>query len=170
MKIFSTRLLFLIIPLTLILSCKKDGLTKATQNGANTFSCKINGAVFQPCKKQLIGDPALYGGMDESFNEAFVIADCYNGFPKKSISIKLHNFHGTEVYLLSNSDYLCIYQEYGLDSVKEYFSTDGKVTITKDDKVNYILSGTFEFTAANADSTNDIVTITDGRFDISYKR
>jgi hypothetical protein len=177
MKIFSTRLLFVFISFSLILSCKKDGLTKATQNGANTFSCKINGKAFQPCRDEgLFGSPSLWGGVSISaMTIASINAKCNNNFPKKTISIELSNFHGEGEYLLSDPNNNGSYTEYipVLPLVRVYESpatTAGKVIITKDDRANYILSGTFEFTAANTDSTNDIVTITDGRFDISYKR
>jgi hypothetical protein len=38
----------LLLPIVLAASCKKDGLTKETQTGANTFSCKVNGKVYTP--------------------------------------------------------------------------------------------------------------------------
>jgi hypothetical protein len=178
MKIFSTRLLFLIIPLTLILSCKKDGLTKATQNGANTFSCKINGKAFQPCRDEvLFGSPSLWGGVSISaITIARVTAKCfYTNFPKRDISIELSDFHGLGEYPLSDPNNRGIYNEYipVLPLIKTYeslYTTTGKIIITKDDRTNFILSGTFEFKAANKDNTNDIITITDGGFDISYKR
>ncbi|HEX8356504.1 MAG TPA: hypothetical protein VF610_03795 [Segetibacter sp.] len=56
MKNISTKLLIIFLSFLLILSCKKDGLTKATEKGANTFSCKINGKVFTPCR-----DNGLFG-------------------------------------------------------------------------------------------------------------
>lgn len=177
MKNFSTRLLFLFISLHLILSCKKDCLTKATQNGANTFSCKINGKVFQPCKDEgLFGSPSLYGGVSvNAIDIARVTGKCYNTYPQQNISIELSNFHGEGEYLFSNSNNNGTYTEYIpvlplVHSYKSSYTTTGKVIITKDDRTNFILSGSFEFTAANKDSTNDIVTITDGHFDISYKR
>jgi hypothetical protein len=46
-------------------------------------------------------------------------------------------------------------------------STQGKLTITKYDKINRIISGRFFFTGKDA-VTGKIVNITDGRFDIKY--
>lgn len=85
MKTSITKLLFLFISLHLILSCKKDGLTKATQKGANTFSCKINGKAFQPCRDEgLFGSPSLWGGVSISaITIASISAKCNNNFPKK---------------------------------------------------------------------------------------
>ncbi len=43
----SLKLLLLFVAFLIFFSsCLKEKLTKATQNGANTFSCKINGRVF----------------------------------------------------------------------------------------------------------------------------
>ncbi len=106
MKNLSTQLVLFFISFTLILSCKKDGLTKATQNGANTFSCKINGKVFQPCKDEgLFGSPSLWGGVNISAMAiASINAKCNNNFPKKTISVEFSNFNGEGEYLLSDSN------------------------------------------------------------------
>ncbi len=151
-------------------TCKKDKLPKATEKGANTFGCKINGVSFKPCENKYISDPTLYGGMDQTFNEAFVTAECNNPKPQRRVYIQLYNFRGVGDYLLSDSNNICTYKQRYPDKIYQSFLTGkGKVTITKDDRTNYILSGTFEFTAANQDNSNDVVTVTDGRFDVSYK-
>ncbi len=173
MKNLSTLLVLFFISFTLIISCKKDGLTKATQNGANTFSCKINGTAFQPCQNQgLFGGPTLYGGVSVStIATATINAECNNPYPQRHVSIYIDNFKGTGEYNLQDTaNNICKYQEYVPDkNYLSFYTKTGKVTITKDDRTNFILSGTFEFTAANKDSLNDIVTVTSGRFDISYK-
>lgn len=45
-KIKMIRVLILLLSLVIVVSCKKEKLTKATQTGANTFSCKVNGKVY----------------------------------------------------------------------------------------------------------------------------
>ncbi|MBC7557338.1 MAG: hypothetical protein H7195_10295, partial [Chryseobacterium sp.] len=42
----------------------------------------------------------------------------------------------------------------------------GEVNITKLDRVNKIISGTFWFEATNENNPNDKVSVTDGRFDL----
>jgi hypothetical protein len=161
----------------LFTSCKKDKLTKATESGKNTLSCKINGSVFKTCEDRgdFSTDPPIYGGVTISaLTIASVTGKCFTGDPKKSVSIELSYFHGVGEYLLSDNNNVGSYSEYHslppFDRTYDTYKTKlGKVVITKDDRNNYILSGTFEFTASKRDSTNEIITITDGRFDLSYK-
>ena len=42
--------------------------------------------------------------------------------------------------------------------------------ITKIDRTNKITSGTFSFKAENKDDPSDIISVTDGRFDVKYDR
>ncbi len=156
-------------------SCKKDKLPKATEKGANTFGCKIDGVAFEPCKDRgLFGSSSLFASLSVStITSATILAKCTQNDPYKYVIITLGNFHGTGEYLLSdNENNICQYQEPDPSPgnyYSSYYTKSGRIIITKDDRTNYILSGTFEFIAANQDSTNDIVTVTDGRFDVSYK-
>ncbi len=45
----------------------------------------------------------------------------------------------------------------------------GTVAITKLDNTNKIISGTFEFKATGNSDPSDIINVTDGWFDITYK-
>ena len=159
---------------TLFLQCKKDKLPKATEKGANTFGCKINGVSFEPCPKLYVPDPSLYVSLSVGTTTSVIIgADCTQGDPYKYVIITLGNFHGIGEYLLSdNENNICQYREpdpYPGNYFSSYYTHIGKVTITKDDRTNYILSGTFEFTAANQDNSSNVVMVTEGRFDVSYK-
>lgn len=49
---------------------------------------------------------------------------------------------------------------------KSTLTLNGKVAITKDDRVNFILTGTFEFTAANTTNLTDVASISDGYFNL----
>jgi hypothetical protein len=46
----------------------------------------------------------------------------------------------------------------------------GNLNITRYDYSNGIISGTFDFNAVNKDDSNDIIEITEGRFDISWRK
>ncbi len=48
-------------------------------------------------------------------------------------------------------------------------SSSGTLNITRFDTNAKIISGTFSFDAVQRDSTNNIVHVTDGRFDVTYK-
>ena len=166
-KFFFLSLLSLILIVT---SCKKEHLTKETQKGANTFSCKINGKVFVPCNDfdLFVTSTPLYAHYDNNFTRIFIEAQCNKEVPYRRIYIDLNNFHGVGEYLLSDINNSCIYLE--SDPIDKYYKSQltqsGRVTITKDDRTNSILSGTFEFTGANTKNSFDIATISSGRFDI----
>ena len=83
--------------------------------------------------------------------------------------IELNNFRGVGEYLLSDINNDCRYEEFYPDNVyKSALMVNGKVTITKDDRVNFILSGTFEFSAGNSTNLSDIVSISKGYFDLKF--
>lgn len=151
-------------------SCKKEHLTKETQTGANTFSCKINGNVFTPCKGGLFSGPPLWGGYSNNFKTVVIAGECTLEYPFKYVVIDLENFHGVGEYLLSDINNSCTYLESNPTDkyYKSSLTQNGKVVITKDDRVNFIVSGTFEFTAANTSNSSDIVTVLSGRFDIKF--
>jgi hypothetical protein len=162
-------------------SCKKDGLTKETQNGANTFSCLIDGEIFKPAKSEgslFNSDPVLYGGLSisDDYSIARVSAVYKASYPRKNITIEIGNFSGVGEYLLSDLNNRITYTEHNLTdppsviTFSSSYTTNGKITITKDDRVNAILSGTFEFTATSPNVPNRIITVTSGRFDLNYKK
>lgn len=168
------KVFLILISFFVFAACKKD-LPKPTQKGANTFGCKIDGLAFTPCNNQYISDPALYGGIDETFDRAFVNANCYSDFPKKSVYFQISSFHGVGEYVFTDSGNVGNYVELHptVPFYKTYTSIStqtGKVVITKYDPYKHILSGTFEFTAANQENPSEIITITEGRFDLDYSK
>jgi hypothetical protein len=46
------------------------------------------------------------------------------------------------------------------------YENSGTITITRFDSENKIYSGTFYFKAVNRDAPNDIIEVTNGRFDV----
>ena len=54
---------------------------------------------------------------------------------------------------------------------KTYYPTtkeSGKIVISKIDRIKKIISGTFSFKGVNENNSNDVITVTDGRFDVTY--
>jgi len=161
------------------ISCKKDRLTKETQKGAHTFSCLIDGSVYKPCSEpRILGDPgipSLNGGLSVSGNrmEARVSASC-NKFREeyKNVYLEIGNFTGTGTYLLSDLSNRLQYTVNDNNATRVYSSLNtksGRVIITRDDRRNKILSGTFEFDGADNNDPGKIIKITSGRFDIKYQ-
>ena len=164
-------------------NCKKssateDQLPPETTTGAMTFGCKVDGKVFVP--KDGNGKPGLYvqyvylgNGVDEGWHLNIPAFD-YNDNPNKGVSILTDSLfleEGTS-YFFNNStgNPQAFYRESGSNGVAVFPKLDsdsGMLNITKHDKINHILSGNFFFTGTNT-STNQKVSITDGRFDIKY--
>jgi len=173
---------FLLLFLCLItISCKKDKLTKATQNGANTFSCLIDGKIYKPAKSEgslFNNDPVLYGGLSiaDGYSIARVSAAYKASYPRKYIIIEIENFSGVGEYFLSDLNNRISYIERDLTdppsiiTFSSLYTANGKITITKDDRINTILSGTFEFTATSPANPGRTINVTSGRFDLNYKR
>ena len=165
----------------LLYSCNKGPeLTPVTQEGTNTFSCKVNGKVWIPelHPGSLFGytTPAISGGYWHLFRpDTIAIFISARTNSKGRIRIFLQDINiGT--HLLDNNtvviDTSGIHQSYATyeypTAKQRYITTatnTGYVKLTKSGfKTDGIISGTFEFTAIN--TSGELVRITDGRFDI----
>jgi len=178
---FSALLLCLIFCMS---SCKKeDPLPAATQNGANTFGCKINGKAWIPDGGGgFSGIKPVTGGYQGTYISDPAKCNVYVR-SRKSDKTVVHLFIREVcvkgVYdLNSNTGTWDVQQRplsYGLyiDSDGNYYITDvnhtGKVIVTHADTTNGVVSGRFEFTAINY-VLNKVVTVTDGRFDIDFAK
>ena len=152
-------------------------LTPVTQEGKNTFSCRINGKVWVPR-----GSSGM-GGEIKPVNGGFlrnVITD------ESNISIKTYSSTGTsdqvDLFLVSYETGRHLLnrataeigvslspESYGRCQVngKTYMTNEsftGWINLVKADINTGIIAGTFEFTAVAGDG--ETVRITDGRFDI----
>jgi hypothetical protein len=89
-----------------------------------------------------------------------------------NLVINKMNVFGTGEYSLisqagtGNNFHLDDIGYYHEQSRKTYLAISGKLTVTKLDTVNHIVSGRFYFTAK--DSLGSKVEVTDGRFDAKY--
>jgi hypothetical protein len=142
---------------------KKDHITD------NSFSCKINGKNFNPLNRKPGECPTLYGGYSNDFTIVRITAKCTVTKPYQYVIIELNNFKGAGEYLLSDTANDCRYEEFYPDNTyKSTLTKKGKVIIIKDDRVNFILAGSFEFVAANTINDADIVTISKGHFHVKF--
>ena len=148
-------------------SFQKKKMGKQPWKKYNSFYCKINKEDFVPGFDEVFGSPQLFGGYSNNFSIVRITAKCTEKYPHQYVIIELNNFRGVGEYLLSDINNDCRYEEFYPDNVyKSALTLNGKVIITKDDRVNFILSGTFEFTAANTTNLTDVASISDGRFNL----
>ena len=148
-------------------SLQQEKSSKGSKKGYNSFYCEINKKIFVPGNDAVYGSPQLYGGYSNNFSIVRITAKCTEDDPHKYIIIELNNFTGIGEYLLNDINNDCRYEEFYPDHI--YLSTltkNGKVVITHDDRVNFILTGSFEFTAANSTNPADTVNISKGYFNI----
>lgn len=163
-------------------------LPPETQSGANTFGCYVNGKLFYPRDGtpsvgsdpkgfDMFGDPSG----SQKYNE-LNINNYKDGKPVNNmiIHIQFLDSIGTGQYLLQQSNFndgidgimdnyfLLRAYDYNENVWKWYssYENSGMITITRYDKINYIVSGTFSGKVRTEDSKSEIE-ITEGRFDIN---
>lgn len=156
----------------ILLSCnKKDKqppLPDATEVGALTFGCKINGESFVVSGplSQAVGAPNKGLQYTENGSNKFVV-DVRGGSSDYSLGL-IFTLSSLNTPIKLNGDpankggvndnrYNTSTSIYATDSVNQ-----GTITITKYD--GNILSGTFAFTAKSVEG--NILSVTDGRFDL----
>lgn len=160
--------------------CKKereDTLPPATQIGAGTFGCKINGRVYVPKGSSSTGRPNPHMQYDIGFNgQSYLLIDARKFINGTSSS------EGSIIISFSNVNHLGNYT-YPLDFTfsagwapvlgncdTPAFDTTivnlGNGNITRHDVANRIVSGTFDFKYKT--KLCDTVFVTDGRFDIKF--
>ena len=174
----------IIIIVTLMLlsaaSCKKDKasedqLPPATQTGANTFGCLINGKVFVPKGYDGSGRPNPHVQYDYDLNgQPFLSIDAkrydqnqVNG----SVFILFNNLNNTGSYQIPtlfkySVGWSDIIPGCGMGNLDATVSAWGGGDISRLDIANRIISGTFNFKAIKPGC--DTVRISDGRFDIKF--
>ena len=166
--------LFLIAALlTLTPACEKepldtlDELVPATQEGANTLGCLIDGEVFYNRGGSLSTQDIIGRIATIPYERIKVIGKDLTGSLDIVVSIKIPSpFEGEHIV----SEAYIAYSE-GLGSSKVDFVVDTNakysVIVSNYDAQNNIISGFFNFSVINP-FTQDRKVITDGRFDVRY--
>jgi hypothetical protein len=163
------RTIFLLLStLFIFVSCDKDNdksqspidqLPPATQTGANTFGCLINGEPFVVSNTS--NQTAIYQGGFLQFGAKgiyMVVLDPIEiGINYQFMD--LGQGQASAKYFEDPNPQLGCHYEYN-DTYQ------GTVRFTKIDTVNYIISGTFEFSSVTDNCEN--INITNGRFDLQY--
>jgi len=173
MKTLTRYLLVACLPLLLI-ACEReapqpvDQLPPATQEGANTFGCLVDGELWLPESDSWLDVP-----WTASFYQGTLFIKAKNASKPSAFSFELlDRVHSEGTYVLLhepwNGGQFIRFSEG--ESVYRPDSTHfGYLTITKlDTSEPYFVSGTFYFDAVNENDSTDIVQITDGRFDLKF--
>jgi hypothetical protein len=168
MKTFK-KIIYCSIILFFTISCKKDDLPAASQEGKDIMAAKVNGNVW--VKTACFSCIGAGGGLSVSYSNKFI-----NIQGEKFVSKNDDSVIGLELFASKTGEYLTngveafiTYDDFGN---KKYYRTTsnstGIINITKIDPVNKIISGTFICKVENENDPTDIISITDGRFDVSY--
>jgi hypothetical protein len=173
---------FLFLLLASNTHCKKSApppniLPPVTQEGKNTFGCKVNGDVWTPyfqctvftgiCKE--LGISVYHADTIHQLPLAFTLStrrlisdstlSTFDLFTPEATIAKTGNIIDSAVILYSSGGSVDYYRN-------TPGNTSGILNISKLDTVNRIIAGTFSFTLYN--TWNDSVVVTDGRFDLKY--
>lgn len=174
--------LLILLLITFTLSCcnkdedqpiaEIDKLPPATQTGAQTFGCLIDGKAFVPPKFGTNAPSAFYQFVGGSYTLS-IYGSTDGGSNLKSILLG-----ALDVPAITTTNYPLKSEENG-NFLGKYLigggiafsgitsnSNPGILTITRFDTTNFIISGTFSFTVLN--NNGNEIKITDGRFDMQY--
>ncbi|MGG7035640.1 MAG: hypothetical protein ACI7YS_10680 [Flavobacterium sp.] len=174
------NLLLILITSFTLSCCEKDNQSKpiaeidklppATQIGANTVGCLLDGKAFKPgsynnstnCFYQYVSGEYFFilgfGNEDAKFNLTAL-----------AIGTRKREINKGEIYDLLEYEDGNAYGRYSYNAVTPTATSHnytGKLTITKLDRVNGIVSGTFWFDVEDQEGV--VHRIRDGRFDMHY--
>lgn len=179
-----------LLPLCLALlfwACQpKDPLPRATQFGANTFGCKIDGKTYIPDGgKPFSGLKPIEGGFFRIQSNSGQLGIYIRTYASTGEVLSIYiSSYKSGTYKLDNSvppspytPYPYHYAEYENSSGQSYMTSStntGQVVITKSDTLAGIISGNFHFQAGAVDlngrsNGTGTVNITEGRFDIGLR-
>lgn len=171
------RFLILFAFASIFATCKKDHedtLPPATQTGANTFGCKINGKVFVPKGSSGTGTANPHVQYDLDLNgQPYLFIETFQ-YPtdiNSGIKIGFNVLNHLGFYSLSDTFSFLVGSPTGsnncggISNNPSNYKMGGGV-VTRLDIPNHIISGTFDFKYKTQQC--DTVFITDGRFDIKF--
>jgi hypothetical protein len=165
-------------------ACKKDikELPGPTETGVNTFGVKVDGKLWGPKGFGIVPTAALLEAryIKEGGQMRITARNFASSPTETEMEIYLKNVTAPGTYLLNtdtrkypeHTGNYGYFIERRLMPRNEWItntSAIGNVTVSKFDTASKIISGIFEFTASNIDSTTQRLNVTEGRFDIRYE-
>lgn len=173
--------LFVLLISGFLISCKKQvtDLPDATQNGANTFGAKVDGNFWAPQGFGPFPANDILEARRSGPNDIMINARNFASSPNETeFEILITGVTGPGTYLLNNDVVRPASSSFGY-YVKRNFTPEnewltstahgGSVTFTRVDFVNKIVAGSFQFTAMNLYNTPQLLTVTEGRFDLKLQ-
>jgi hypothetical protein len=175
----------LVLLLVFNIQCKKSTpppniLPAMTQEGKNTFGCKINGEVWIPyyqcglitifskCKE--LQTVVNYADTTTKlpFYIDLTVSREIGGGSFTSFDIRAEILKTGKIDSFLNVTYRR--DSFSYDPQHPISPATNAIIVTKIDAVNQIISGTFYFTLYNSSygSISDSLVVTDGRFDVTY--
>lgn len=167
-----------IAALLLLTTCEPVKLPPETQEGANTFGCRINGKKWVPTGKRNTFNGSMFPGVNGGFFKIGLDTTFYLYIRayKDEESVQLWARNVTKAgkyelkYLTETKPNALTPPNYGsVHFGDEYVTTNvytGWVNVTKADTLTGVVAGTFEFTAVNRRDPSKTLRVTDGRFDV----
>lgn len=163
--------------------CKKDvdELPEPTQTGANSFGAKVDGAMWVPQGFGIAPTAPILEARYSGNNSIVINARNFGSSPTETeIELYLQNITAPGTVLLNQNtaNYPGQSASYGyyvkrrIRPLFEYITSaqnTGRVEVTRIDTDANIISGTFEFRAADKTDPTQVVTITEGRFDVKIQ-
>ncbi|MCR5890347.1 DUF6252 family protein [Hymenobacter sp. J193] len=186
-----SRFLLPVLVATLLVGCGKEyfpepQLPAATQTGAQTAGCKVNGTNWVPVNVDLFTSPPIvahYNG--DSQNHQFTLSLSYSSADKDSplydtsVHLSVLDVRAPGSYVLDQvarpelantaPSYASFIYEAPSPSTPLFTGPQhlGQIVITRLDTVAHVIAGTFEFTAQERNGSAT-VQVTEGRFDVKY--
>jgi hypothetical protein len=139
-----------------------EKLPPETQEGKNTFGCLVDGKAW--VIKTSIDAQAFYQEGVFSMSAEVISSGIDPGIGFVLLESDLQEISYS---LTFPSERFAQFDDAIINCVFQTFNNSGTLTIKKLDKLNFIISGTFEFDAYSSDC-DKIVKITHGRFDLNY--
>lgn len=164
-------------------SCSKKvtDLPEATQSGANTFGARVNGDLWAPQGKGVLPTAPL---LEASFagNDSYVLhARNFSKSPTETeFEIYLQGVTREGTYQLNQNTELrpshtasyAYFVERTMTPTHEWMTTSqttGTVVITRLDKTNHVIAGTFSFRGTDKSGGGNVLDVTEGRFDMKIQ-
>lgn len=189
-------LLFIQCLMFLLQSCEKDDntftptLPLITTTGENTFGCYVDGILVTP-RNGASSELGFARGMKYTVNPPSatvnyneIIVQDHISDPKGLVTIHLPDLvnNGEGVYIIKNSNCFsgvnanntfnitALIRKNPNEDYTRYCSIEGteEIIISRYDFENRIISGVFSCHAVNKDNLEEIIKITEGRFDIKW--